>query len=514
MKHSITSKKRDARPNVKKSTSQPSLDKSKRQKIINSQSSDQKDKIKTFLRIRSLIGNEKVMDYNIDGSTITIKPPPTSSYFCIDKSFTFSKIFDQETSQEIIFNQVALPLLTDFCKGNDGFIFCYGCANSGKKYTANGSYEKPGLIRRTLDYIVPQLIGSSDYQCLKLTSTYFEIYHENIFDLLNPSKKPQALKFLNENNGEIVINSIVEFQIKSMEDSSSLIEKMEAGIDRAVNCFNHDISHSHIIFRLKLTWKKQISYFSIIVLGECESFSENNSKKYFNMNKSILSLRKNIRLLKESKSNNASIPYRESKITSICKSLFELHKFVQASIIINISPSIYDIENSIFSQKFVSESSKTSVRQVAKVEDIERKDLNSEPTELNNEKYEDETEQEIEFRLRAQLKREMQQYIIEKEEQYRRQIEIINSTCQSIFLSKFEPTLFTDSSKTVEDILKNQIKLKQNQINQIKKKISESEIEEKELVDKLNKAKEELNKIHENTNAFKSCNNIYKHEET
>ena len=33
-------------------------------------------------------------------------------------------------------------------------------------------------------------------------------------------------------------------------------------------------------------------------------------------------------------------------------------------------------------------------------------------------------------------------------------------------------------------------------------------------IDKLNKAKEELNKIHENTNAFKSCNNIYKHEET
>lgn len=60
----------------------------------------------------------------------------------------------------------------------------YGQTSSGKSYTLIGNNERPGLIPRFSE----DLIGLKEYlsdSSFSITCSFFEIYNEAIFDLLN-----------------------------------------------------------------------------------------------------------------------------------------------------------------------------------------------------------------------------------------------------------------------------------------------------------------------------------------
>ncbi|KAH0793230.1 Kinesin motor domain containing protein [Histomonas meleagridis] len=467
--------------------------------------------------MRPLLPGEKAMDFQIEDQTITIRPSRGSSYFCVDKSYSFRKILDKDTSQASVFEDIALPLLSDFFEGNDVLIFCYGCTNAGKTFTITGTNEKPGLIQRTMNFIVPQIISSSEKQKPKLTSSYIEIYNEKIYDLLSTAKNPETLKLMNDKDGDIIIKSAIEFPIESLEDVSALLEKGENGRHRGVTDFNCDSSRSHTIFRLKLTWQKQVSFLSIIDLAGCERISVVNSasgsfKEACNINKSMLSLGKCIRLLKEAGTKRTPVPYRESKLTYLFKTFFEPTKRpAKAAMIVNVSPSITQIEDTIFALQFAAEASQCAVRQVSRPEtDI----VHTEPKKVPVKKEIEivETEEEIENRLRSELKKEMEQYIMEKEEQYKRQMETFNSICQSIFLSRFESSSFMDNSIPLEELYNKKISEKKEYLTKIQKIHLDSEEEEKKLMDELEKAKEELYKIRQENEKILTENEMYRNE--
>ena len=53
-------------------------------------------------------------------------------------SFKFSHVFDQESSQQDIYNVAARPILDSVLKGYNGTIMAYGQTASGKTYTMQG----------------------------------------------------------------------------------------------------------------------------------------------------------------------------------------------------------------------------------------------------------------------------------------------------------------------------------------------------------------------------------------
>jgi len=68
--------------------------------------------------------------------------------------YTLDQIFDMNTDQETIFNDVAKETIDDVLNGYNGTIFTYGQSGSGKTYTMYGNdiydEQSKGIIPRTM----------------------------------------------------------------------------------------------------------------------------------------------------------------------------------------------------------------------------------------------------------------------------------------------------------------------------------------------------------------------------
>ena len=100
--------------------------------------------------------------------------------------FKFSGIFDQDSTQEEIFENVAKPLTQSFLEGYNGTIFAYGQTGSGKTFTMSGSetWQLRGIIPRVLSFLFDEIEERSDFD-FNVYVTFMEIYNENGYDILD-----------------------------------------------------------------------------------------------------------------------------------------------------------------------------------------------------------------------------------------------------------------------------------------------------------------------------------------
>lgn len=102
----------------------------------------------------------------------------------LPQSFTFDKLFNEDTTSEYIYKDIGKPIIKSVIKGYNGNIFMYGQTTSGKTYTMLGNQSSPGIIPCSLRDIFRQIKKQIDAEYM-LYCSYIEIYNENIFDLLN-----------------------------------------------------------------------------------------------------------------------------------------------------------------------------------------------------------------------------------------------------------------------------------------------------------------------------------------
>ena len=77
--------------------------------------------------------------------------------------------------------------------GVSGTIFLYGQTGSGKTYTMLGPnrnqiYENNGVLIHSFEEIVYKLQNDSSKN-FNIKCSYFEIYNENVYDLLKPESQ-------------------------------------------------------------------------------------------------------------------------------------------------------------------------------------------------------------------------------------------------------------------------------------------------------------------------------------
>jgi hypothetical protein len=80
-----------------------------------------------------------------------------------DKYF-FDKIFDRETTQEQIYQNIGKPLVDSFFNGTSTLLFSYGVTNSGKSWTILGNNKDLGIIPRTLNDCFEKLENSNKFK--------------------------------------------------------------------------------------------------------------------------------------------------------------------------------------------------------------------------------------------------------------------------------------------------------------------------------------------------------------
>lgn len=121
---------------------------------------------------------------NIAATELTITGPTGE-----DHKFGFDIILGEDSLQSEMWNHVGTPILEKAFSGYNGTIFAYGQTGSGKTWSMQGGKDElEGVIPRMnsaiFERIEHQKALSATLHFL-VTVSYFELYNEVVFDLLD-----------------------------------------------------------------------------------------------------------------------------------------------------------------------------------------------------------------------------------------------------------------------------------------------------------------------------------------
>lgn len=202
---------------------------------------------------------------------------------------------------------------------------------------------------------------------VELTLSYYEIYNDKVFDLLEaPEKRTTAGLPLRDSGGKTVVVGLTERACESLKEFEKLYD--EANVNRSTSAtkLNAHSSRSHAILRINIAVtvgdETRISTASAIDLAGSEDNrrTENGKERLVesaSINKSLFVLAKCV----EAISNKQRAPYRESKMTRIL-SLGQNNGMTV--MILNLAPVRSFHLDTLSSLNFANRTKKIEVREV------------------------------------------------------------------------------------------------------------------------------------------------------
>ncbi|KAL8738912.1 MAG: hypothetical protein Q9181_000364 [Wetmoreana brouardii] len=311
-------------------------------------------------------------------------------------SFQFSGVYDQSSTQQTIFDNEIAPTIKHLFNGFDVTIFAYGVTGTGKTYTMRGGKS---LADRG---IIPRLLSSTYRRCRKIekdsagktsvgiTLSYYEIYNDKVFDLLEaPEKRTATGLQLRDNSGKTVVAGLTERPCESLKEFEKLYDQANVNRSTSATKLNAYSSRSHAILCFKVTVitgdEVRVSAASDPGKGTCLleasksladmrnsiaidlAGSEDNRRtdngkdrlvESASINKSLFVLAKCVEAISQ---KQARIPYRESKMTRIL-SLGQNNGLTV--MILNLAPSRSYHLDTISSLNFANRTKKIEIREI------------------------------------------------------------------------------------------------------------------------------------------------------
>ena len=264
-----------------------------------------------------------------------------------EHKFTFDRTYDENSSNQLIYNEMLKPMIEAAFNKTKITCFAYGQTGSGKTYTMLGNNhikndngpQVPGLyLLSCIDMF--DFLQKYEYSNLELWVSFYEIYCNKLFDLLNNKNILQARE---DGKGNICIVGLIEKQTKNIKE---LLDIIDFGLNSrtvGVTGANLDSSRSHAILQINIKTKDKESYgkISFIDLAGSEravdTIDTNKRTKIdgAEINKSLLALKECIRALDLEKRHK---PFRGSKLTLVLRDSFMGN--CQTLMIANISPCL------------------------------------------------------------------------------------------------------------------------------------------------------------------------------
>lgn len=283
-----------------------------------------------------------------------------------DTMFSYSHVFGTESTNRQIYEDTGRRLIRPALDGYNCSIFAYGATGAGKSHTMSGSDASgQGVIQNTLRDLYEEIeVRRAQNWQVSVYLSYFEIYNENVRDLL--STTPAKTLALQDRGNETVIVDLTEYQPDSSDHVLQIIHKASHARTQAATAENATSSRSHAILQLRIeqksmdTHQELISKLSLIDLAGSERAKKTSATgdrliEGININKSLLVLGSCINALvqasnKRSNTNVAAalqtttyIPYRNSKLTRILKD--SLGGASKTIMIANVSPAAYHFDD-------------------------------------------------------------------------------------------------------------------------------------------------------------------------
>ncbi|XP_066152234.1 kinesin-like protein subito isoform X1 [Euwallacea fornicatus] len=127
-----------------------------KEKVVNRVVQD--EGLSVFLRIKG--GVVESDQYKVENNVLSCLGPKSSQNsrtakngYTYIKQFTFSHIFQADSTQSDIFDSTIKEKVLGFINGLPCTLLAYGVSGAGKTFTMIGSAEQPGIIPRSLDYL-------------------------------------------------------------------------------------------------------------------------------------------------------------------------------------------------------------------------------------------------------------------------------------------------------------------------------------------------------------------------
>jgi len=181
--------------------------------------------VKIVARIRPLLGNELEKDEIVEAVSSTVIRIPSPKNPAESFSFQFSNVYDQQSAQQEIFDNEVAPTVKQLYKGIDVTIFAFGSTGGGKTHTMRGgkSLAERGVIPRLLSAIHRRSRkvekDSNGQTRVEVTMSYYEIYNDRVFDLLeSPERRTAAGLPIRDNNGKTIVAGLSEHPCTTLRE--------------------------------------------------------------------------------------------------------------------------------------------------------------------------------------------------------------------------------------------------------------------------------------------------------
>ena len=368
------------------------------------------EQIRIFIRVRPFFENE---NYNF--SSLYFDKNDDQKLFLYKSNnkeiiqFICYKIFFYNSTQIDLYNYFNnIPI--DIFNGINTTLLLYGQTGTGKTYTLFGTewtnnsinnkyiLDENNFIRNNVKININDNEGNGilirllkdiyKYSDFKLYFSYFQIYNEKIYDLLNNKKRIHkkpffrnsiaknkdfsynyinniynnnvALHIREDKNLGIFIEGLTEKKINNLNEILELLKKGEIYKNKRKNYKNELSNRSHIVLMFHFILNKPNKYNEVthsrLILCDLAgteklNVDRNYNKIYFNelinINKSLNNLGLIIDNLNKKKNY---IPFRNSILTQFLQN--SLGRNTKTHIISTISPSIEDTEETFNTLKF------------------------------------------------------------------------------------------------------------------------------------------------------------------
>ena len=288
-------------------------------------------------------------------------------------AFAFDKVFDENATQEDVFEEVS-ELVQSALDGYNVCVFSYGQTGSGKTWTMQGNVndEKTrGLIPRSVEQIVKSADTlRTDGWEWNLTGQFLEIYNEKIRDLLatkKSSKDEITYAIKTDSKGRKSVTNLRRVKLDTAEQVAGLMRI--ASENRSVACteMNAVSSRSHSVFTLNLQGIHKEHNIELngslhlVDLAGSERLSRSkaqgkNLRETKNINKSLSCLADVCMALREKRSH---VPYRNSKLTYLLQECFS--KDGKTMMLVNVSPTMKSYPETLCSLRFAKQVNQTEL---------------------------------------------------------------------------------------------------------------------------------------------------------
>ncbi|KAF8288687.1 putative kinesin [Trypanosoma cruzi] len=176
--------------------------------------------------------------------------------------FSYDAVFDEDTLQEEIYEELAMDVVDDVLRGTNATILTYGQTGSGKTHTVLGRVQKSsvgddiitsdtGILLRALQDILHHAEINRNKFHIVVGLSAVEIYLDEVRDLLSDEQQPTAVQMS-------LVRDVVRFgkltyvSVCCLEDGLRVFQRATARRMQRMTSANDTSSRSHAVFTIEV----------------------------------------------------------------------------------------------------------------------------------------------------------------------------------------------------------------------------------------------------------------------